>query len=159
MKKEKELQLFIQKCVEEAVKKEMDNLLKEAEEIIERKIKALEISKVLHEKDLNWSLKEYIEKLGVFNRSTSSGSAAVEFAMREYTTTGIKPGKELYSKMLQNGLSEMSLRRANIEAFYQSTPVYQEVFRMYTNVANPPTNTQFIVLAGNYYRSRFSTDD
>ena len=84
----------------------------------------------------------------------SKGFEATEFSFAQYIENDIKPGNELYAMLTKKGFSERHLTWSKDTAQKGKTPLFQIVFAMYET--KHLTNTQFVVLAGNYYKAKMT---
>ena len=144
----------IREIVREIVREEMkifspDNLKDMVSEMVAQELLA-------REDFSNISLTENLTRLGVTRSKNFAGLEAISFAIQQYLETGLKPSKKLYDLLKEKGLSERELRYAKEMAYCNNTPLYRQVFASLSNMKRPPTNTQFIMLAANFYAVRSS---
>lgn len=142
----------IRKIVREIVREELDYLSRDyLQDIITEAVSKELLSR---ENFSNLSLTEYLTRLGIIGCKNFAGMESIVFAITQYLENGLKPSKKLYDLLKGNGLSERELRYAKEMAFYSQTPLYRQVFSSLPKTTRPPTNTQFIILAANFYAAR-----
>ena len=134
----------IKQYIRECIKEELKNFLPEY--ILQKAI--------LKEQTSFNSLSEFLIKLGVLGDKNSKGFEATEFSFEQYIENDIKPGNELYAMLSKKGFSERHLTWSKDTAQKGKTPLFQIVFAMYET--KHLTNTQFVVLAGNYYKAKMT---
>lgn len=101
----------------------------------------------------NLTLKDFLIRLGVGSTKWGHGLECTEFAVKYCHDHKIKPGKQLYSALVENGFSERELRSAKEFSFELKTPLYRRVFYIYESSDSAPSNTQFITMVEAYYYS------
>lgn len=134
----------IKQYIRECIKEEFKNFLPEY--ILQKAIFKEQIS-------FN-SLSEFLIKLGVLGEKNTKGFETTEFSFTQYIENNILPGNDLYTMLSKKGFSERHLTWSKETAQKGKTPLYQIVFGMYET--RHLTNTQFVVLAGNYYKARMT---
>lgn len=134
----------IKQYIRECIKEELKNFLPEY--ILQKAI--------FKEQTSFNSLSEFLIKLGVLGDKNSKGFEATEFSFAQYIENDIKPGNELYAMLSKKGFSERHLTWSKDTAQKGKTPLFQIVFAMYET--KHLTNTQFVILAGNYYKAKMT---
>lgn len=134
----------IKHYIHECIKNELKNLLPEY--ILQKQILKEQLS-------FN-SLPDFLIKLGVLGDKNSKGFEATIISFESYIESGIKPGNELYSNLKKAGFSERHLTWSKEAAQSEKTPLFRIVFAMYEH--KHLTNTQFVILAGNYYIAKMA---
>lgn len=137
---DKELKQYIYKCIKE----ELSNILPEY--ILQEKIIQEQIS-------FN-SVNAFLIKLGVLGDKNSKDFEATKLSFEQYIKKGIKPGEQLYSILKNSGYSERHLRWSKDSAQIKKTPLFRIIFAMFEE--KHLTNTQFVVIAGNYYKAKMA---
>ena len=137
----------IKQYIRECIKEELKNFLPEY---------ILQKATFKEQTSFN-SLSEFLIKLGVLGDKNSKGFEATEFSFAQYIENDIKPGNELYAMLTKKGFSERHLTWSKDTAQKGKTPLFQIVFAMYET--KHLTNTQFVVLAGNYYKAKMAAQN
>lgn len=139
---DEELKDYIRKTV----KKEFKNLLPEY--VIQKEI--------FQEQTSFTSLSEFLVKLGVLGDKNSKGLEATKFALELYINHSLQPCNEFYDKLKEAGFYERLLAWSKDIAKNEKTPLYRIVFAMYEGTNKHLTNTQFVIIAGNYYMAKMA---
>lgn len=136
----------------------MDNVFEELQKYIDKRVEEA-VNERMAEFELQFmnpkklTLKDFLIRLGVGSTKWGHGLECTEFAVKYCHDHKIKPGKQLYSALVENGFSERELRSAKEIACKVKTPLYKRVFEMYELSLRPPSNTQFITTIEIYYYS------
>lgn len=138
--KDNELKQYIRKTIEEELKKYVPDFILQKE--------------ILNEQCSFNSLSEFLIKLGIIGEKNSRGLEATEFAFKQYIENDIQPGNELYDLLKRAGYYERLLTWSKDIALKAQTSLYQIVFAMYGD--KHLTNTQFVIVAGNYYMAKMA---
>ena len=136
----------------------MDNVFEELQKYIDKRVEEAVDAKIEELKayllnPASMTLKEFLLRLGVGATKWGHGLECTEFAVKYCHDHKIKPGKQLYSALVENGFSERELRSAKEFSFELKTPLYRRVFYIYENSDCAPSNTQFITMVEAYYYS------